>query len=119
MANMLLRFLLDCDELKFLRRKYQPIRVSALGQKRTFAAQKVMSALPPKADMCSATSDVRLVPIADIGCYSITSSARASTDAGTVRPSALAVLRLMTSSYLVGACTGMSAGLSPLRIRST
>jgi hypothetical protein len=51
--------------------------------------------------------------------YSITSSARASTDAGTVRLSALAVLRLMTSSYFVGACTGMSAGFSPLRIRST
>ena len=26
----------------------------------------VMSASPPKADMCSATSDVRFVPIADI-----------------------------------------------------
>ena len=25
-----------------------------------------MSALPPKADMCSATRDVRFVPIADI-----------------------------------------------------
>ena len=40
--------------------------MSALGQKQTCAAQKVMSALPPKADMCSATSDVRFVPIADI-----------------------------------------------------
>ena len=40
--------------------------VSALGQKQTCAAQKVMSALPPKADMCSATRDVRFVPIADI-----------------------------------------------------
>ena len=30
--------------------------MSALGQKQTCAAQKVMSALPPKADMCSATS---------------------------------------------------------------
>ena len=30
--------------------------MSALGQKQTFAPQKVMSALPPKADMCSATS---------------------------------------------------------------
>ena len=39
--------------------------MSALGQKRTFAAQKVMSALPPKADMCSALGDVRFVPIAD------------------------------------------------------
>ena len=41
--------------------------MSALGQKQTCAAQKGMSALPPKADMCSATRDVRLVPIADIG----------------------------------------------------
>jgi hypothetical protein len=47
--------------------------------------------------------------------YSITSSARASNVGGTVRPSALAVLRLITSSYLVGACTGSStkSGASP------
>src|SRR5262245_29010878 len=51
--------------------------------------------------------------------YSITSSARASTAGGTARPSALAVLRLMTSSYLFGACTGRLAGFSPLRMRST
>src|SRR6516225_7641772 len=44
----------------------------------------------------------------------MTSSARASTVAGTSRPIALAVLRLITSSYLVGACTGRSAGFSPL-----
>ena len=31
----------------------------------------------------------------------------------------LAALRLTTSSYLVGACTGRSAGFSPLRMRST
>ena len=35
-----------------------------------------MSALPPKADMCSATRDVRFGPKADIPSYSITSSAR-------------------------------------------
>ena len=35
--------------------------------------------------------------------HSITSSARASSVGGTSRPSALAVLRLMTRSYLVGA----------------
>src|ERR1700720_1871720 len=29
------------------------------------------------------------------------------------RPSALAVFRLITSSYLVGGCTGKSAGFSP------
>src|SRR5262249_23346953 len=51
--------------------------------------------------------------------HSITSSARASRLSGTVRPSALAVLRLIASSYLVGACTGSSAGFSPLRMRST
>jgi hypothetical protein len=51
--------------------------------------------------------------------YSITSSARASTEAGRSRPIALAVLRLITSSYFVGACTGRSAGFSPRRMRST
>ena len=62
--------------------------------------QKGMSALPPKADMCGATRDVRFVPIADIArLYSITSSARASSSRRHVRPSAFAVLRLMTISY--------------------
>src|SRR5258708_33804386 len=51
--------------------------------------------------------------------HSSTSSARASTLVGTSRPSALAVFRLISSSYLVGACTGRSAGLAPLRRRST
>jgi hypothetical protein len=51
--------------------------------------------------------------------YSITSSARASRVGGTVRPSTLAVLRLCASSYLVGFCTGRSAGFSPFRMRST
>ena len=40
--------------------------MSALGQKRTYAVQNGMSALPLKADMCGATRDVRLGPIADI-----------------------------------------------------
>ena len=73
--------------------------MSALGHKRTCAVQKVMSALPPKADMCSATRHVRFVPIADIAAnvYSITSSARASSDGGTVMPKVLAVRRLITS----------------------
>ena len=35
-------------------------------EKRTCAVQKGMSALPPKADMCSATRNVRFVPKADI-----------------------------------------------------
>jgi hypothetical protein len=40
--------------------------MSALGQKQTCAAQNGMSALPPKADMCGATTDVRFGPKADI-----------------------------------------------------
>src|SRR5262249_33290112 len=40
--------------------------MSTSGQKQTFAPQKVMSALPPKADMCSANTDVRFGPKADI-----------------------------------------------------
>src|SRR5262249_7141470 len=51
-------------------------------------------------------------------CYSIPSSARATSLSGTVRPSAFAVLRLATVSNLVGACTGRSAGFSPLGMRS-
>ena len=51
--------------------------------------------------------------------HSITSSVRASSVAGMSRPSVFAVLRLTTSSYLVGACTGKSATLSPFRMRST
>ena len=39
---------------------------SALGQKQTCAVQNVMSALPPIADMCGATRDVRFVPKADM-----------------------------------------------------
>ncbi len=51
--------------------------------------------------------------------HSITWSARSSTDCGIVRPSAFAVLRLITSSNFVGCSTGRSAGLAPLRILST
>jgi hypothetical protein len=56
-----------------------------------------MSALPPKADIAGYSSDVRFVPKAD-SCtaqkrdQSITSSAVASSDCGTVRPSALAIV---------------------------
>ena len=51
--------------------------------------------------------------------HSMTSSASASSVGGIAMPSALAVLRLITSSYFVGCCTGKSAGFSPLRMRST
>ena len=53
------------------------------------------------------------------GYSSITVSALVSSAGGTMRPSALAVLRLITNSYLTGAWTGSSLGFSPLRMRST
>ena len=49
--------------------------------------------------------------------HSITSSALVSSAGGMGRPSAFAVLRLKTSSNLVGCTTGRFAGFSPLRMR--
>jgi hypothetical protein len=51
--------------------------------------------------------------------HSMTSSAVASSVGGTVMPSALAVLRLITNSNFVGCSTGKLAGFSPLRTRLT
>src|SRR5262249_60907747 len=49
--------------------------------------------------------------------HSITSSARASSVAGTSRPKIRAVCRLITNSNLVARRIGMSAGFSALRTR--
>jgi hypothetical protein len=48
--------------------------------------------------------------------YSITSSASASNLSGMSSRRSFAVLRLMTSSNLIGACTGRSPGLAPRRL---
>jgi len=37
-----------------------------MGQKQTFAVHQLMSGLPPKADVCNATKNVRYGPKADI-----------------------------------------------------
>src|SRR5262249_16356734 len=66
---------------------------------------------PPAARRPAGQRDERPTP------HSITSSARPISGNGIVRPSVLAVLRLMISSTLVSCWTGMSAGLSPLRMR--
>jgi hypothetical protein len=60
-----------------------------------------------------------IAPASSWRTHSITSSARSRNASGIVRPSAFAVLRLITVSYLIGACTGRSDGFSPLRMRST
>jgi hypothetical protein len=76
---------------------------------------RVGSELPRARCRCAAKKRDELAPP-----HSITSSARASTLAGEIwAPRALAVFRFMTNSYFVGACTGRSAGFSPLRMRST
>src|SRR5262249_46693568 len=49
--------------------------------------------------------------------HSITSSARTSSVGGTSRPTAFAVLTLMTSWNFVDCITGKSADFSPLRVR--
>src|SRR4029077_17055874 len=59
----------------------------------------------------SAQQQHQLTPV-----HSMTSSARARIEGGTVRPRALAVLRLTTSSNVVGCWTGRLACLAPLRI---
>jgi hypothetical protein len=92
--------------------------MSALGQKQTSENVWTMSALPPKADIAGRRLDVRFVPKADsctatTDVYSITASARATTAGGISSPMALAVFRLMTNSNLVGCNTGRSAGFSP------
>ena len=51
--------------------------------------------------------------------HSITSSARAMKVGGMLRPIAAAALRLMISSKSVASWIGRSAGLAPLRMRST
>src|SRR5262249_41665907 len=62
--------------------------------------------------------DVHFVPKGDIlRCgrerrYSTTSSALVSRDCGMAKPIALAVFKLITRSYLLGACTRRSAGFS-------
>src|SRR6516164_6157418 len=100
------------------------LATSALGQKQTSEHDWIMSALPPIADIGTHSRDVCFVPKAD-SCsaanvaYSITSSAETTSEDGMLMPSALAVVRLITVSNFVGACTGKSAGFSPLRIRST
>src|SRR5262249_10333429 len=51
--------------------------------------------------------------------HMITSSPRNIRDSGIIKPTAVAALRLITSSNLVGNCTGSSPGLAPRRMRST
>src|SRR3954447_19137230 len=59
---------------------------------------------------------VRFVQRRNSATHSITSSARARREGGTMRSSAFAALRLITNSSLVGNSTGKSPGATPCRI---
>ena len=74
--------------------------MSALGQKRTCAVQKGMSALPPIATSiahfgCPLRAKSGRRDNLNSPCYSMTSSARPSNPGGSSMPSDLAVLVLM------------------------
>src|SRR5262249_62001497 len=66
---------------------------------------------------CAAEQRDELAP-PDQRVHSITSSASESRLSEILTPSALAVLRLITVSNLVGCSTGRSAGFAALRIRA-
>src|ERR1700740_381453 len=57
--------------------------------------------------------------LAGIALHSITSSARARTAPGMIRPRAFAVPRLTTNSKWVGTSSGRSAGREPRKIWAT
>src|SRR5205823_2564713 len=86
--------------------------------------------LPSLADYSAEAAHVRLRRVAaqvrsithmrhTASRYSMISLARASTLSGIVTPNALAVVRLITRSNLVGCSTGRSDGFAPRRILST
>jgi hypothetical protein len=75
---------------------------------------------PPDSDHCADIPDRQLR--ANFGSertHSITSSARPSSVGGMVRPIDFAVLRLITSSNVVGCSIGISLGLAPATILLT
>jgi hypothetical protein len=61
------------------------VRFTPNSDRKSGFPHKVISALPPKADMCGAARQVRFGPIADMARYSIISSTRACIAAGTLR----------------------------------
>ena len=93
---------------------------SALGQTRSFDDLSPMSGLPSVsrpplgvAGGLRSANRCREQMQQQKGFHSITLSARIKSVSGITRPSAFAVLRLITSSKVVGCWTGTSRGCSP------
>ena len=93
--------------------------MSLMGQNRKSSMRAYVFRFAPKSGHCATESACPFRANNGSQSHSITSSARASSDGGTSRPSAFAALRLMTSSNLVGCSTGRFAGDAPFRILST
>src|SRR5262249_4455908 len=89
----------------------------AIERQRRRAAEERDEPPPPHALLLVQGSDPTTSRTSQL--HSITLSAIAITPDGMVIPSALAVLRLITNSYLVACITGRAAAFSPLRIRPT
>jgi hypothetical protein len=102
---------------KFQRRQVHLFKIAHHGTERTIIALPRPNALADVALGAKEANTLRHRSSAAV--HSITSSARASSVGGTSRPSALAVLRLMTSSNFVGCSAGISAGLPPCSILIT
>jgi hypothetical protein len=117
-----------------LRRNKFRCPTSALGHFRQIDPLPTLSACPPRSDrvrtfapqrfdaMCQKET-FRPQPTHDakdlIGAYSITLSARNSSEGEIVSPIAFAARKLTTSSNLVGCSMGKSAGRAPRKILST
>jgi hypothetical protein len=112
------RHIAQCMEL--ISRQEELIRRTAQRGRREHSAPAMGGGRPARLSSARrARRAVRTGQEATSGCYSMTSSAIIRKSRPTVRPSAFAAFRLMTSSNLVGCWTGKSAGLAPLRILST
>src|SRR5262249_23844512 len=96
------------------------VAMSALGQKQTYAKRDVR--FTPESGhvqctrQCLLWANSGLMQRSNLNRYSINSLASDWNDAGTVNPSFLAVVRLMTNSNLLSRSIGSSLGLAPLRM---
>jgi hypothetical protein len=101
--------------------KYQAMHAtSVLGQTEKNPWRANVFRVAPDSGLFSMQSALRIcATTGSEALYSITSSARARSDGGTVSPMAFAVLRLIVSSSRVGCSTGRSPGLAPSKIRLT
>ena len=103
--------------------------MSEMGQKRKFSPGAHVVRFTPDSDQIADAPPLRICANnglmqrskrhAWLHGYSMTSSARARSAGGTVRPSTRAVLRLITRSNFVGCSTGRSLGFVPRKILST